>query len=143
MKTQKRKWMIAGIAAVFLLLALLWAEWILDMQRPMSIKMLGDGSIQHVEASCVSAEGWQREELNHEEIQRLVRVMNGIKGEPVSPPPHGFAPGRWMVISVEKTDGKRRHMVFSDQTLVLDNDETYLLSKKDARQIERLFGEIL
>ena len=48
-----------------------------------------------------------------------------------------------MVISVEKTDGKRRHMVFSDQTLVLDNDETYLLSKKDARQIERLFGEIL
>ena len=70
MKTQKRKWMIAGIAAVFLLA--LWAEWILDMQRPMSIKNAGDGSIQHVEASWVSAEGWQREELNHEEIQRLV-----------------------------------------------------------------------
>ena len=73
MKTQKRKWMIAGIAAVFLLLALLWAEWILDMQRPMSIRGVaargtesrrdpaaGPCHERHQRGTGVSAASWVR-----------------------------------------------------------------------------------
>ena len=143
MKVRKRKWVIAAVAAVLLLTAVLWVEWFLQMQRPMSIKLLGEGRIRHVEAGCTSPEGWRREELNQDEMKQLVRVMNDIQGERVVPPPHGPAYGRRMVFSVEHADGKRRHMILSDRTLTIDNDVAYLLSKKDARQIEHLFGEIL
>lgn len=143
MKTRKRKWAVTAIAAVILLIGFLWAEWLLQMQKPLCIKLLGDGAIQHVEASCISSKGWQREELDQGEMKRLVRVMNDIKGERIDAQPHGPAYGRGMVFSVEKTDGKWKHMVLFDQTLTIDNDVSYLLSKKDAREIERLFGEIL
>lgn len=143
MKTQKKKWITVAAGAAVLLMAVLGAEWFWQMQEPLRIDILGDGRIQHVEASCISSQGCQREELKQSEIKRLARVMNGIKGEKTAAPPGGPAYGKRMVFSVENSDGRRHHMILSDQTLTVDNGVTYLLSKKDARQIERLFGEIL
>lgn len=143
MKTHKRKWGIAAIAAAILMIGFLCVAWLLQLQKPLCIELLGDGDIQRVEASCISSKGWQREELDQGEMKRLVRVMNGIKGERTDTRPHGSAYDKRMVFSVEKTDGDRSYMVLSDQTLTIDDDVSYLLSKKDAREIERLFGEIL
>ncbi len=143
MKVQKRKWVIAAAIAILFLTVFLWAEWFLQMQKPLCIKMLGDEEIRHVEAGCASTDGWQYEELSYQEIQRLVRTMNRIQGERIAPRPHRTASGKRMIFSIEKTDGERQYVTFSDQTLTIDNKVTYLLSKRDARQIEHLFGEIL
>lgn len=143
MKTSKKLWIITAAAAAILLVTIVCVQWIIQLQRPLCIKLLGDSSIRYVEAGCLSRQGWQRERLDRDEMMQLVRLMNGIQGEPVSPPPRMPGSETRMVFSVEKADGKRSCMVLTDRTLTIDNDTSYLLSRKDARQMERLFGEIL
>ena len=143
MKTKKKLWIIGTAAAAILLAAMVCAQWLMELQRPLCIKMLGDGGIRHVEASCFSNQGWQRETLDQDELRQLVRLMNSMQCEQITLPPRGMAYENRMIFSVEKTDGNRRHMVLAERTLTIDNDEAYLLSRRDARQIQRLFGEIL
>lgn len=145
MNTKKKKkiWIIGACAAAILLAAMVCAQWIMQMQRPLCIKLLGEGNIRHVEASHFSHQGWQRETLNQEELQQLVRLMNSIRYEQTTRPLCDPVCENRMVFSVEKTDGKRSCMVLADRILTINNDDAYLLSRRDARQIKRLFGEIM
>lgn len=143
MKRKRKTWIIGVSIAAVLLAAIVCAQCIVQMQRPLCIKLLGEGNILHVEASCFSHQGWQRETLTQDELQQLVRLMNSIRYEQTTPPPFGPACENRMIFSVEKTNGKRSHMVLANRTLTINNDTAYLLSRRDAHQIKRLLGEIL
>ncbi len=141
MKTKKKTWIIGGSIAAILLAAIVCAQCIVQMQRPMCIELLGEGNIRHVEASCFSPQGWQRETLTQDELQQLVHLMNRIWYEQTTPPSFGPVCKNRMIFTVEKSNGTRSHMVLADRTLTVNNDNVYLLSYRDARQINRLLGK--
>lgn len=143
MRVNKRKWIITIIIIVVFLGTIFFCQsHFLMYQKPMYIEVLGDVEIAEVEAGYVSPRGWMHMDLDRSKMARLVRLMNCMKMKPTGDFPAERYSGKRMVFCIERADGGRNRMVLVGQTLTIDGDQAYMLSRKEVRQIEILFDEI-